>query len=151
MELLIIRHGQSQADLEDRHEGRADFPLTQLGVKQAQLLAEWVQERFPLPPGGRRPHDTYAETESFIEFRARVEMFWSKFTYEYILPGAFKRIALVSHAGTITQLFRCFLGLPVVCDCFFSTGDTGVHLWSLESGRRTIVFANSLEHLQALG
>lgn len=47
MELLIIRHGQSQADLEDRHEGRADFPLTQLGVKQAQLLAEWVQERFP--------------------------------------------------------------------------------------------------------
>ena len=205
MELLIIRHGQSQADLEDRHEGRADFPLTQLGVKQAQLLAEWVQERFPpelilasplqrasrtaeilrgatgaplqlepalmewnngllaglarqeaaerfpLPPGGRRPHDTYAETEFFIEFRARVEMFWSKFTYKYILPGAFKRIALVSHAGTITQLFRCFLGLPVVCDCFFSTGDTGVHLWSLESGRRTIVFANSLEHLQALG
>src|SRR5690554_6572488 len=47
MELLIIRHGQSQADLEDRHEGRADFALTQLGVKQAQLLAEWVQERFP--------------------------------------------------------------------------------------------------------
>ena len=47
MELLIIRHCQSQADLEDRHEGRADFPLTQLGVKQAQLLSEWVQERFP--------------------------------------------------------------------------------------------------------
>ena len=26
MQILVIRHGQSQADLEDRHEGRADFP-----------------------------------------------------------------------------------------------------------------------------
>jgi len=26
VQILVIRHGQSQADLEDRHEGRADFP-----------------------------------------------------------------------------------------------------------------------------
>ena len=31
MKLLIIRHGQSEADLLDVHEGRADFPLTALG------------------------------------------------------------------------------------------------------------------------
>ena len=34
MELLIIRHGQSEADLLGRHEGRADYELTELGIKQ---------------------------------------------------------------------------------------------------------------------
>ena len=27
-EFLILRHGQSTGDLEERHEGRADLPLT---------------------------------------------------------------------------------------------------------------------------
>jgi len=43
MELLVIRHGQSEADLIGRHEGRADFPLTPLGLQQAEQMAEWVQ------------------------------------------------------------------------------------------------------------
>lgn len=47
MEVLLIRHGQSEGDLEDRHEGRADFPLTELGVKQAQLLARWLKTNYP--------------------------------------------------------------------------------------------------------
>ena len=29
MELFIIRHGESEADLLGVHEGRADFPLTE--------------------------------------------------------------------------------------------------------------------------
>jgi len=204
MEVLVIRHGQSQADLEDRHEGRADFPLTDLGHKQARLLAAWVKEhyppelifsstlqraeatarfiseatwaplqlepelmewnngllagltrqeaeqRFPLPPGGRRPHDTFAQTESYIEFRARAETFWSRFNHEYVLPGRFQRVALVSH-GMINQLFRCFLQLPVVCEVFLATGDTGVHLWRLEESRRAVIFSNRLDHLCSLG
>ena len=47
MELLVIRHGQSQADLEDRHEGRADFPLTDLGLEQARLAAKWILANYP--------------------------------------------------------------------------------------------------------
>lgn len=31
MRLLIIRHGESEADLLDVHEGRADFALTAKG------------------------------------------------------------------------------------------------------------------------
>lgn len=48
MELLIIRHGQSQADLEDRHEGRADFSLTELGKYQARLAAAYLYRKYPL-------------------------------------------------------------------------------------------------------
>jgi 2,3-bisphosphoglycerate-dependent phosphoglycerate mutase len=47
LELLLIRHGQSEADLFDVHEGRADFSLTDLGRRQAGLLAEFIAENHP--------------------------------------------------------------------------------------------------------
>lgn len=47
MEILLIRHGQSEADLLNVHEGRADFPLTQTGIEQAILLASWVKVHYP--------------------------------------------------------------------------------------------------------
>lgn len=47
MELLIIRHGQSEADVLGVHEGRADFPLTELGEQQARLLTNYVANHFP--------------------------------------------------------------------------------------------------------
>ncbi|MFF2753990.1 histidine phosphatase family protein [Psychrobacillus sp. NPDC058041] len=47
MELVIIRHGQSEADVLGVHEGRADFPLTELGEHQAKLLTNYVATHFP--------------------------------------------------------------------------------------------------------
>lgn len=47
IELLIMRHGQSVADIEDRHEGRADFPLTELGRAQASLASAWIAANYP--------------------------------------------------------------------------------------------------------
>ncbi|QUG40158.1 histidine phosphatase family protein [Psychrobacillus sp. INOP01] len=47
MELLIVRHGQSEADLLGVHEGRADFPLTKLGEQQARNMAAYVSEHLP--------------------------------------------------------------------------------------------------------
>ena len=41
MELLIIRHGRSQGDDEDRVEGGGwDAPLTERGMEQAEKLAQ---------------------------------------------------------------------------------------------------------------
>lgn len=47
MQLLLIRHGQSEADLLGVHEGRADFPLTALGQKQAERLSTHVATNYP--------------------------------------------------------------------------------------------------------
>ena len=47
MELLIIRHGQSEADLLGVHEGRADFSLTPLGEEQASKMGNFVATNFP--------------------------------------------------------------------------------------------------------
>ena len=43
----MIRHGQSEADLLGVHEGRADFPLTSLGQKQAEMMSTFVATNFP--------------------------------------------------------------------------------------------------------
>jgi len=200
MEILIVRHGQSQADIEDRMEGRADFPLTDLGKCQAQKLAKWIagnykidmiissplkraaataqaigsetglgiiydenlmewnngllagllrkeaDEKFPLPQGGRRPHHEFAESESFINFRARAEMFLSRFLSDYDNKGI-ERVCIVSHGGMINMLFRSFIKLPMDTESSIATGDTGVHLWRIDKNKRHIIFLNKQEHL----
>jgi 2,3-bisphosphoglycerate-dependent phosphoglycerate mutase len=47
LELLVIRHGESEADLLGVHEGRADFPLTAHGEEQAGKMAAYVEEHYP--------------------------------------------------------------------------------------------------------
>ena len=48
MDLIIIRHGQSEADILNVNEGRADFALTDLGQRQAKLMAKWVDSYIEL-------------------------------------------------------------------------------------------------------
>jgi broad specificity phosphatase PhoE len=42
MELLIVRHGESVANAEGRMQGRRDYPLSELGRRQAELLARFL-------------------------------------------------------------------------------------------------------------
>jgi len=46
MKLLIIRHGESEADLLDVHEGRANYALSKKGHKQAELMSAWVASHY---------------------------------------------------------------------------------------------------------
>jgi 2,3-bisphosphoglycerate-dependent phosphoglycerate mutase len=110
----------------------------------AGLLKTEADEKFPIPEDGRKPHDEFALSESYINFRARAEMFWSKLLTEYENQA---RICLVSHGGTINMLFRCFMMLPVNTDTRISTADTGVHLWKVDGKERKIIFLNRQEHL----
>lgn len=48
LRLIMIRHGESEADLLDVCEGRADFELTERGHRQAQRMAEWVSRRYDI-------------------------------------------------------------------------------------------------------
>jgi 2,3-bisphosphoglycerate-dependent phosphoglycerate mutase len=201
MELLVIRHGQSEADILRRHEGRADYELTDLGIRQAELLAEWVSNnyrpdyiisstlkraaktaeilskkvgvsveyngdlmefnngllagltfeeaslKYPSPEVGKKPHESYYEQESMIEFRARAEAVFSKIIHSYPQD---KRIAIVSHGGMINMLFRSFMSLPMNTEYGIHNGDTAVHLWVINGGKRYISFMNSKEHLRSL-
>ena len=46
MKLLVIRHGQSEADILGVHEGRADFELTELGFRQAEAAAQRIAQEY---------------------------------------------------------------------------------------------------------
>lgn len=44
-EFILLRHGESQGNIESRHQGQSDWPLTDLGSHQALALAErWQRE-----------------------------------------------------------------------------------------------------------
>lgn len=43
MKLYAARHGQTQWNLEDKVCGRTDLPLTETGLEQAQILAQWTK------------------------------------------------------------------------------------------------------------
>ncbi len=46
MRLLVIRHGESEADILHVHEGRADFELTERGHRQAEAMSVYVAEHY---------------------------------------------------------------------------------------------------------
>ena len=46
MRLLLIRHGESKADILDVHEGRSDFELTERGHRQAEAMSEYVRQNY---------------------------------------------------------------------------------------------------------
>lgn len=48
MKIIVIRHGESEADLLDVHEGRADFALTERGHRQAEAMADYVTAHFDI-------------------------------------------------------------------------------------------------------
>lgn len=202
IEFLVIRHGQSTGMAENRHGGRADFPLSDLGREQVRRAATWIaanyrldrmisspqkratetarlialacgvnveydddlQEynsgvlggmlkseaamKYPKQPGGRRAHESLPGGETMIAFRARAEIFFSRLVSS-VTPD--QRIAIVTHEGTISMLFRAFLALPMDDVVWLITGETGIHLWQLDGSRKRILLANSRAHLNAHG
>ena len=198
LELLIIRHGQSEADLLGVHEGRADFSLTELGEKQAKKMAAFVATHFPpdiilssplkrakstaltlqeevgcvliedkdlmefnngvlaglsrevaaikypLPPNGRPAHIPIENGESELEFRFRAERIFHKITNEY---QEYKRVAIVSHGGLISQFLKAFLQQSNTSNFVYATGDTGIHLLEIKENVRVIRFLNNQAHL----
>ncbi|MCR8633793.1 histidine phosphatase family protein [Paenibacillus radicis (ex Xue et al. 2023)] len=201
VEILVIRHGQSEADILKRCEGRADYSLTELGGEQVKQLSDWIYHnykpdliysstlkraketaeaisnkvqlpinldedlmelnngviagmlieeariKYPFPVGGRKRHESIEGGETEIQFRARAENFISKLLAFLDQAKGLNTICIVSHGGMISMLFRSFLNLPYDAPVTIPTGDTGVHIWRYDNGKKTIVKTNSQEHL----
>lgn len=65
-EFLILRHRQSLGDLNGRHEGRADFPLTDLGRVQAEAAGRWIATHYPPDTITASPLARAAETAQIV-------------------------------------------------------------------------------------
>ncbi len=64
--LWLVRHGESQGNLERRVQGWADYPLTDLGRRQAVHLAERLARERPIHELVASPLQRAAETAQII-------------------------------------------------------------------------------------
>ena len=94
MTLLIIRHGQSEADILEVMEGRADFNLTDLGVKQAQLMSRWVVQNYKMQPLTTRQINGIAKYPTVKDFLSSPENTWDRFEE-------------VNKAGKLPKMYFC--------------------------------------------
>lgn len=83
MRLLLIRHGESEADLLDVHEGRADFPLTDRGRLQAQAMAAAVAERETVTKIYASTLTRAKETAKFLSSAAVVPVIYDEDLMEF--------------------------------------------------------------------
>jgi 2,3-bisphosphoglycerate-dependent phosphoglycerate mutase len=96
LELLIIRHGQSEADLLGVHEGRADFPLTELGERQARKMAEYVATHYPPDMIISSPLKRANKTASLLQLETGCDLVVEPELMEFnngVLAGLSKEVA----------------------------------------------------------
>lgn len=74
MNLLVIRHGESEADILNVHEGRADFSLTERGREQASKMADFVVKYYNIDKIYSSPLKRARETASFLARAAGLEI-----------------------------------------------------------------------------
>ncbi len=74
MKLLIIRHGESEADILDVHEGRADFELTERGHCQAEAMSDYVSENYPVAKIYHSPLKRAAQTARHLALKTQAPL-----------------------------------------------------------------------------
>ena len=196
MNLLIIRHGESEANKKRVVTGHLDYELTKAGIKQAKLMTKWLNLQFKIDKiysstliravktaeilaskydtdiilennlidfdagqiAGMKyedateknmsvpcfPHQSLFEQETEIQYRMRVENVLSKIITENEIDTT---IAIVSHGGTIVQLFRAFFQLPINSNISIITGNTGICHLAYDGSNRKVYYTNKQEHL----
>lgn len=74
MTFLVIRHGESEADLLHVHEGRADFPLTARGHAQAEAMAAYAAARWRVGRIYASPLKRAAQTARHLAERTELDV-----------------------------------------------------------------------------
>ena len=74
MDLFVIRHGQSEADILKVIEGRANFNLTELGHKQADTMAKWIKKNYSINKIYSSPLNRAKQTAEYISKNFGIEI-----------------------------------------------------------------------------
>jgi 2,3-bisphosphoglycerate-dependent phosphoglycerate mutase len=121
--IILLRHGESTGNAENRHQGQADFPLTDLGVKQAEILAdEWKTRGWEFDQVISSPQTRAKET---AEILARVLGF--DITYDPIWKERDNgRLAGLLHEEALRKIPP-----PDFISLFAPIAETGESQWDL--------------------
>lgn len=83
MTLLIIRHGESEADILNVHEGRADFGLTERGFRQAEAMAGYVAQNYKLAKIYSSTLKRAAQTAAYLSEKTGTEIVFEEDLMEF--------------------------------------------------------------------
>ena len=83
MLILLIRHGESEADVLNVHEGRADFELTERGHRQADAMADFVTAHYSLSKLYASPLKRAAQSAEHLAKKARLPIIFERDLMEF--------------------------------------------------------------------
>ena len=172
MRLIVIRHGESEADVLKVCEGRADYNLTNKGHQQAENMSRVISEEYKIDKIYTSSLKRAIQTAEHLAEKCNLPLIKEDSKYpsvqvpiyssnydqesklnfrmraEYILSKIISEnsqdatIAIVSHGGMIMRLYQAFLKLPIDSNIKFTTGDACYHEWEIKDKQRFINCAN---------
>ena len=83
MRFLVIRHGESEADILDVHEGRADFQLTKRGHRQAEAMSEFVSKNYHINKIYCSTLQRAIQTAKYLELKTNVPLTFDEHLMEF--------------------------------------------------------------------
>lgn len=83
MRFLVIRHGESEADILDVHEGRADFHLTERGHNQAEAMSEFVAQNYHIDKIYSSTLQRAVQTTKHLESKTKAPLIFDEHLMEF--------------------------------------------------------------------
>jgi len=130
MKLLIIRHGQSEADLLNVYEGRADFELTELGHEQAKQMSKFVNNNYKISKIYSSPLKRAVQTANYLSEETGAEIILDNKLMEFdngLIAGLKKEVAdakypMVMNIPIYTSVYEqeTLMEFRLRADCFLS-------------------------------
>ncbi|MBQ3237039.1 MAG: histidine phosphatase family protein, partial [Oscillospiraceae bacterium] len=130
MKLLIIRHGQSEADLLNVYEGRADFELTELGHEQAKQMSKFVNNNYKIYKIYSSPLKRAVQTANHLSEETGAEIILDNKLMEFdngLIAGLKKEVAdakypMVMNIPIYTSVYEqeTLMDFRLRADCFLS-------------------------------
>lgn len=83
MDIIVIRHGQSEADILNVHEGRANFPLTELGNKQGLAMSNFLSINYNIDKIYSSPLKRASETAKILSNATNIPIIYENGLMEF--------------------------------------------------------------------
>jgi broad specificity phosphatase PhoE len=167
MEIMLLRHGESEGNAQGRMQGRSDYPLSPLGRAQAVRPEPVVDEDLPEIAAGsledlneseiRAAHPVFMQRsltetgdfsdyggESYADVQERLKRLMMRLQARHRERS--ERVLLVGHGGFHYQLAKALLCEPVPRVCILKMGNCTASLLRLRE-RRGLYMAELVFHV----
>ncbi|MNN92850.1 bifunctional RNase H/acid phosphatase [compost metagenome] len=84
MKIIIVRHGESMGDIEQRYEGKSEFELSLIGHLQAECLSKWLAETQSITTIITSPLKRAVQTAEYISNTTKAPIIFEELLSEIV-------------------------------------------------------------------